>query len=171
MKRVKPTDTLTLELDDRRNRLTVILKGSSTKKFELALLDIDEKEQNIPNLKFNAKVETNALMFNEAIEDMDIIGDSLSFNVDPDKFIVQSEGNVSAGRVEISSGDNTNIELVGSPVSSRYSIEYLKKIMKGSKLANNVVLEFGQDYPLKTNYTIIDKLTLSFILAPRQPVE
>src|SRR3989344_4714166 len=43
LKRVKPTDSLTLELDDSRNRLRIALKGNSTKQFELALLDIDEK--------------------------------------------------------------------------------------------------------------------------------
>lgn len=171
LRRVKPTDSLTLEIDDRRNRLNVILRGTSTKKFELALLDIDQKEQKIPSLKFNARVETNALIFNDMIEDMDVIGDSLSFSLNPDKFIVLSEGNVSSGRVEVDSGEDTNFEVVGEPVSSRYSIEYLKKITKGSKLANKVLLEFGQDYPLKTSYNIIDKLSLSFILAPRQPVD
>ena len=136
------------------------------------MLDIDEKEQKVPNLKFNAKVETNALVFNDAIEDMDIIGDSLSFIVNPDKFVIQCEGNVSSGKIEMVSNEDTAMEVVNSgPVSSRYSIEYLKKIMKGSKLANTVILEFGQDYPLKTSYNVMDKLSLLFILAPRQPVD
>ena len=43
--------------------------------------------------------------------------------------------------------------------------------MKGNKLSNNVILEFGQDYPLKTSYNIMDKLSLVFILAPREPVD
>ncbi len=171
MKRVKPTDVLTLELDERKNRLNVTLIGATAKRFELALLDIEQKEQRIPNLKFNVKVETNTLMFNEAIEDMDIISDSLSLGANVDKFIVQSEGSISTGKVEVSSDEETNINVIGEPVNSRYSVEYMKKIIKGSKLANNVTLEFGQDYPLRTEYKVMDKLSLMFILAPRTPTE
>ena len=50
---------------------------------------------------------------------------------------------------------------------SKYSIEYLKKIVKGGKLTNNVSLSFGKEYPLRVDYQIMDKLMLSFILAPR----
>ncbi|MBI2148687.1 proliferating cell nuclear antigen (pcna) [Candidatus Woesearchaeota archaeon] len=171
LKRVKPTDILTIELDNQKNKLYITLKGVTTKRFELGLLDIEEKEQKIPNLKFNAKVETNTLMFNDAIEDMDIIADSLSFHAMNDKFVIESEGNISSGKVEINTDEETNVELASSAVNSRYSIEYLKKIIKGSKLTNKVVLEFGQDYPLKVEYNIIDKLALQFVLAPRQPVD
>ncbi|MEK6947669.1 MAG: proliferating cell nuclear antigen (pcna) [Nanoarchaeota archaeon] len=171
LKRVKPTEILTLELDEERNRMHVILKGTTTKKFELSLLDIDEREQKIPNLKFNAKIETNTLMFNDAIEDMDIIGDSLSLSASTNNFLIESEGTVSKGKVEITSDDETTIQVGDKAVTSRYSIEYLKKIIKGSKLTNVVSLEFGQDYPLRTEYRVVDKLSLQFILAPRTPTD
>ena len=44
---------------------------------------------------------------------------------------------------------------------------YLKKIAKGGKLANNVTLKFGPDYPLQIEYLVQDKLSLMTILAPR----
>lgn len=171
LKRVKPTDVLTLELDETKNRLKVTLKGSSSKTFELGLLDIEEREQKVPNLKFGSKVETNTLLFNDAIEDMDVIADSLSFHALNDSFVIQSEGNVSSGKVEISSDDETLVQLTSGAVNSRYSVEYLKKIIKGSKLANTVTLEFGQDYPLRAEYKVIDKLVLQFVLAPRTPTD
>ena len=171
LKRVKPTDILTLELDETKNKLHIILKGVTTKSFELGLLDIEEREQKIPNLKFNAKVETNTLLFNDAIEDMDVIADSLSFHVMPDKFIIQSEGNISTGKVEVNTDEETNVELTGGTLNARYSIEYLKKIIKGSKLSNKVLLEFGQDYPLRVEYKVLDKLALQFVLAPRTPTD
>ena len=171
LKRVKPTDILTLELDDDRNRLRVIIKGTTTKRFELSLLDIDEKEQKMPSLKFSARVETNTLMFNDTIEDMDIIGDSLSLSASTNNFVIESEGTISKGKVEITSDDETTIQVGDKGVSSRYSIEYLKKIIKGSKLTNVVTLEFGQDYPLRTEYRVVDKLSLQFILAPRTPTD
>lgn len=170
LKRAKPTDSLTIELDETKNRLNITLKGVSTKRFEMALLDIDEREQRMPNLKFNTKVETNTLLFNDAIEDMDVISDSLTFSATSDKFNIQSEGSVSSAKVEISNDEDTIIESQGA-VNARYSVEYMKKIVKGSKLANKVILEFAQDYPLRAEYRVLDKLSLIFILAPRTPTE
>ncbi len=170
LKRAKPTDTLTIELDETKNRLNIILRGISTKIFEMSLLDIDEREQKVPNLKFNTKIETNTLLFNDTIEDMDVISDSLTFSANADKFIVQSEGSVSSAKIEIQNDEETIVETIGN-VSARYSVEYMKKIIKGSKLANKVLLEFAQDYPLRAEYKVIDKLSLVFILAPRTPTE
>ena len=44
---------------------------------------------------------------------------------------------------------------------------YLKKIMKGAKLTDTAFLSLGNDYPLKIEYKIRDKMSLQFILAPR----
>ena len=52
-------------------------------------------------------------------------------------------------------------------IKSKYSIEYLKKMMAGSKLAEEVSIQFNKDYPLKLEYKTVDKVMLSFVLAPR----
>lgn len=170
LRRAKPTDILTIELDEEKNRLNIILKGSTVRKFNLGLLDIDEREQKVPNLKFAAKIETNTLLFTEAIEDMDIISDNLTFVANGNSFLIQSEGTTSSGKVEIGGDEETNIETnKEEEQASRYSVEYLKKIIKAAKLSNNVTLEFGQDYPLRAEYRVLDKLSLQFVLAPRIP--
>ena len=52
-------------------------------------------------------------------------------------------------------------------VKAKYSIEYLKKMIGGAKLSENVEIRFNNDYPLRLDFKRIDKLALSFILAPR----
>ena len=37
----------------------------------------------------------------------------------------------------------------------------------GAKLSENVEIRFNKDYPLKIDFKAVDKLLLSFILAPR----
>ena len=75
-------------------------------------------------------------------------------------------------KVEIQNGKDTVIETQAKePIKSRYSIEYLKKIIKGGKLSPNVSLEFSKDYPLKIQYDVKDKLQLGFVLAPRVSTE
>jgi proliferating cell nuclear antigen len=169
LKRAKPTDMLSLELDEEKNRLLISLRGNTSRSFNLSLLDVDENEQRVPNLQYATRVESSTVKFNDAIEDMDVIADSLFLGLEKDKFIIEADGNLSSGRVEITTDEETDIfnpEAV--EVKSKYSIEYLKKLIKGSKLANTVSLQFGQDYPLTMEYKVIDALSLKFILAPRK---
>ena len=49
----------------------------------------------------------------------------------------------------------------------RIALEYLKKMIGGSKIANNVTIQFNKGYPLKLEFKEVDKVLLSFILAPR----
>ena len=39
--------------------------------------------------------------------------------------------------------------------------------MNGSKLADKVTIQYNKDYPLKLEYKEIDKVVISFVLAPR----
>jgi len=165
LRRAKPSDILKVELDDKNNRLNIEL---GNRVFNLSLIDIEEREQKIPDLKFPAKIEMSTVIFDEAIEDMDVVSDAVLFEVSPEKFIIQATGNVSEGRVEIGKDENTSIELgTKDNLKAKYSIEYLKKIIKGSKLSDRVNIWFNKDYPLKIEYKVLDKLSFSVILAPR----
>ncbi len=167
LKRVSANDMLTLELDE-NNKLKIQLKGTSVRTFNLPLIDVEEKEQRIPDLKFPVSVKTRSSILNEAIEDADIVGESVTFDVENKKFVITAEGDLSKASIEINPSDATKINVEGSSkVKAKYSIEYLKKMIGGSKLADEVTLYFNKDYPLKIEYKDIDKLMLSFILAPR----
>lgn len=165
LKRAKPTDTVTLETTD--NKLKITLKGESNRTFSLSLIDVDESEQKIPELKFDVKVDMPSITLTEAIDDMDIVAESVALIAEANKLTVQSEGRFNAAKVEMPTNDTTVIKMKEKQILSKYSIEYLKKIVKGSKLAENVSLNFGREYPLRTDYKVMDKLMLSFVLAPR----
>lgn len=168
LRRVKPSDTLTLELDDDKNKLRMKLRGESSRTFNLSLIDVDESEQKVPELKFGVQAGMPSSVFNEAIEDMDIVSESVAFIAEANKLTIESEGRLNAAKVEVSTDEELSLSIGDeSKVLSKYSIDYLKKIVKGSKLTNNVKLNFGKEYPLRVDYNIVDKLMLSFILAPR----
>ncbi len=167
LKRAKPSDTLVIELDKDRNRLKIQLKGESNRTFNLGLIDIEDREQKIPELSFNAKIEMPTIVFDEAVEDMDVISDSISLMADAKRFTIQAEGHISDGKVEVLNEEDVAISLTGTNVKAKYSSEYLKKIIKGSKLVDKVVIQFSNDYPLRIDYILKDRLQLSTILAPR----
>lgn len=163
LRRAKPNDTLTIEVDE---KLIVTLKGTATRRFELPLLDAEEKDQRVPDLKFDAEVHTDSSVLSEAIEDMDIVGESVLFVIDKDALKIVSASELSKAEVLVPSGGATAVK-AKDKTRSKFSIEYLKKMIQGSKLSDKVVLKFSMDYPLRLEFTSVDKLQLAFILAPR----
>lgn len=166
LRRAKPSESLTLEIGA-DNKLHIILKAHTTRTFSMPILEQEEKDQRVPELEFPVHIKTNCGTFNDSIEDAGIVAESVSFIAEPDKFTIRAEGDMSKAHVEIPSGGETAISLRSQKIKAKYSIEYLKKMINGSKLTDHVEIFFNQDYPLKLEYKVIDKVLLAFILAPR----
>jgi proliferating cell nuclear antigen len=166
LKRANPTDMLTLELTT-DNKLQIQMKGPSTRTFSIPIIDIEEKEQKIPELNFSMVITTPCSVFNSAIEDADIVAESVTFIADDKKFVVQAEGDLSKAKIEIKGDDTKIVAHTKDTVKAKYSIEYLKKMLGGSKLSDSVDISFNKDYPLKLEYKVVDRIMLGFILAPR----
>ena len=167
LRRASPKDMLTLELDE-DNRLKITLKSSTTRTFNLPIIDLEEKDQKVPDLKFAVVVKTSSSLLNESIADVDVVGESVAFIAEPKKFTLQAEGDLNQAKIEIREDDSTKVDTNSTEkIKAKYSIEYLKKMINGSKLSDEVTIQFNKDYPLKLEYKVIDKVMLSFILAPR----
>lgn len=167
LRRVNASDIVTLELTG-DNKLQVQIKGSTTRTFSLPLIELEEKEQRVPNLTFPIVVNTKSSILTDAVTDADIVAESVTFSAEPEKFTISAEGDLSHARIEIKQGEDTKVKSeTSAKVKAKYSIEYLKKMINAGKLAGEVSVYFNQDYPLKLEYKVLDKLLLSFILAPR----
>ncbi|MBN1275393.1 proliferating cell nuclear antigen (pcna) [Candidatus Woesearchaeota archaeon] len=164
LRRAKPADQLTLEQEE--NKLKIILKGTSTRTFHLPIIEAEEREQKVPDLKFAATVTTESSTLNDAVEDVDIIGESVTFAAEEGKLTISSAGDLSKAKVEIPADEETKIVVEGKQ-KSKYSIEYLKKMILGGKLADKAIVKFSNDYPLRLEYAVLNKMQLAFILAPR----
>ena len=166
LRRAGSNDMLSMELQD--NRLKLQLKGKTTRTFLLPLIDCPDKEQKVPDLSFPVNIKTSTSILNNAIEDVEIVAESVTFDVTKNSFVIDGSSDLSNANIKIKADDDTTITFDGEEkVKAKYSVEYLKKIMNASKLCANVVIQFNKDYPLKLDYVVIDKLQLSFILAPR----
>jgi proliferating cell nuclear antigen len=167
LRRAKPSDMLSLEMTP-ENKLQIKLKSNTTRTFSIPIIELDEKEQKIPELNFPISIKTQSTILNDAIEDADIVAESVTFMAEKEKLMIAAESDLSKANIEINANEETKIQTESSDkVKSKYSIEYLKKMIAGSKLANEVSLNFNKDYPLKMEYKVVDKLLLAFILAPR----
>ncbi len=164
LRRVKAGSVLSMEKEENNLKLTILDKIK--KEFSLALIDVEGDEKPIPSLSFVSKIEMTSVDFSEAIEDCAVVADSCSFVSASDNFMIQGKGSLNSFKSQFT--DEVNIQ--AEEASSKYSLEYLQKMVKGTKLTDKVVLNFGNDYPLKLEFNT-PKVTLSFILAPRVETE
>jgi len=160
LRRVKAGSVLVITKQE--NELKLQIQDKIKREFNLALIDVEGEEKPIPNLDFTSKIEMNSLDFSEAIEDCAVVADSCSFVSEADKFVIQAKGSLNSFKSEF--GDEVNIQ--AEQAESKYSLEYLQKMIKATKLTEKAVINFSNDYPLKLEFNT-PLIELSFILAPR----
>ena len=167
LRRAKPDDMLSLETTD-DNKLQIQLKSNTTRSFSIPTLELDDKEQRVPELEFPISIHTTSSLFAESIEDVSVVAESVTFLGEKEQLLVKAEGDLSKALIEIKPDDETAIKTESADkFKAKYSLEYLKKMTGGGKLTGNVSLSFNTDYPMKLEYKLTDILLLSFILAPR----
>lgn len=170
LKRTNPDDKLTLELDEKDNKLEVILEGSSIRRFAIPLLQLPKSETpDIEQLlkKFSADAEVSSGILEQGINDADIVADSVIIELSPDKLRMFAEGNSSKSELKLFKGTDTLTNLnTKDVISARYSLDYLKKMIKGSRISDKVKIMLGKDFPLRMVFEN-ENAMLSLILAPR----
>lgn len=144
------------------NELKLQIKDKITKEFSLALIDVEGEEKEIPNLEFSSIVEMNSADFAEAIEDCGVVADSCSFITESGKFIIHAKGSLNSFKSEF--GDEVSVSAIDS--RSKYSLEYLQKMIKATKITDRVRVNFSNDYPLRLDFAT-PFIELGFVLAPR----
>lgn len=177
LKRCSPQSSLILQTDD--NLLKVQIQDKIKREFKLALIDIETEEKAMPNLEFLARVEMPSIDFLEAIEDCSIVADACTFIAEQDKFTIKAKGSLNSAKSDFSS-DEVKIDLTPGEapveegekkeIKSRYSLEYLQKIIKASKITEKTIINFAIDYPLKLEFKT-PRMELAFVLAPRVETE
>jgi len=166
LRRVKPTEPISLTIES--NRLVLTIFSKSIKKFQIPMLEKETKEKQAPTLEFNAKIELDAKEFRDFVDDASVAGDALTFSADSDKLRLSAGDAGSRVNIELASGSDALVSMdVKESVTSIYSVDYLKKMAKAAVLSDTVLFQLSSDYPLRIDFKSINKLQMSFILAPR----
>lgn len=167
LRRVGSSDLLTLELEN-EGKLKLTVTGKTVRRFSLPIIELDDREQKVPNLQFPYTVEMPSTTMVDAVDDAGVVADSLALIGDAAKLVVAAQGDMSKVEVEIAGeGEVRIVAEQDSPVKSKYSIDYLKKMVAGAKIADQVKVQLSKDYPMRMEFVEKDKMQLSFVLAPR----
>lgn len=160
LKRAPANSTLIIERKDNMLKL----KLGERRAFHLALINVEGEEKTVPKLNFKSSVEMDGLTFTEAITDAAIVADSCALTANENAFIVEAKGNLNSARTELSSDE---VKINSQELSkAKYSLDYLVKFAKATKLSPKVLVSFSNDYPAKFDFKT-ENFELSFVLAPR----
>ena len=172
LQRASSNDKLILSLDDEKHVLNVSMFGASTRNFNLPLLEDNESSAKVPPLEFSAKIVLDANALKEGVKDASVVSDCVTFETNSEKFVLNAGSETSTSHLEIAKGSPSLFSMEVKETSrAKYSLEYLDKIVKAAKIADKLTIEYSSDYPMKLEFKAIDKVSLSFILAPRVETE
>ena len=122
------------------------------------------KRPNIPIINLPATVVINPAELAEVIKAMAVIGDKARFTVGRDGLELAAEGDTDKLRKTLEKKDgSTHPE---QPVSSLFSLDYMKDITRAMKGAATVSVHAGQDHPIRFDFEI-EGIEASFLVAPR----
>ncbi|MBU2615647.1 MAG: hypothetical protein KKC19_00935 [Nanoarchaeota archaeon] len=168
LKRAGTSSALTLE--KKENFLDIQIQDRVKRNFSLSLIDIEGDDvdfgDKMSRLEFSSVVELDSSDFIDSIEDCIVVSDACSFEIKEGKFIIQAKG-LNSSMTEFS-GDEAKIE--AENCKAKYSLEYLQKFIKASKLSEKTILKFAEDHPLRMDVRK-DNMEISFVLAPRVETE
>ncbi|MEM5798253.1 MAG: proliferating cell nuclear antigen (pcna) [Candidatus Aenigmatarchaeota archaeon] len=166
LKRAKVGDKIVLEMS--KAKFKIRFEGTSVRIFELPIIDVRLENPPVDQLKFSGKVELSSSVLEEGIADADVVSDSIFFEAENDEFRMAARGDISTTQLELKTGQPNLLSIqTKGHIRAQYALDYLKKMIKVARLCPQATLEFGQDYPMRLAFSILDKMSLSFILAPR----
>lgn len=167
--RAKAEDELTIEFDEKGNRLVLIMKGISTRRFSLPLVDIGETELPEPKLQFPATADVLAGVIQDGLKDAEIVSDKVKFELNEEGFFIFAESEKGATELKLKKGDKALQKLeVKKPSRAMYSLKYLSDMVKAAGSSEIVTISLGTDLPIQLDFPIAgNKGKLRFLLAPR----
>jgi len=171
LRRCSPGSSLILQTEE--NTLKIQIHDKIKREFQLSLIEIESEEKAMPNLEFTSKIEIPSIDLAEVIEDCSIVADSCAFITKQNSFIIEARGSLNSAKSSFSA-DEVKIEIKpgqeDKEIKSRYSLEYLQKFIKATRITEKATLNFSNDYPLKLEFKT-PRMELAFVLAPRVDTE
>ncbi len=151
-----------VEFETEENQLTISVLDKSKRTFTLSLIDFNSEDKDEPSLEFSTNIEMDSTDLTQTIEDCFVVADSCTFYSQPNQFSIEAKGNINSAKNEFSS----DIISISGESKAKYSLEYLMKFTKASKVSDKVFIRFSDNYPLKIEF-VGDQMGIAFVLAPR----
>lgn len=161
LKKCKTSDILRLTVDE--GNLILIFEGDATRKFKLRLIDLEYESATPPMIEHPVNLTIPTQVLKNALSDMELFSDKLTFTVTPDYLIISTDGATGDAEVSYIHGEN-----VKDIFKSVFNIDRIKDMLEASSLSEQCELCLGNDLPLNLKLKLVTgDGELGFLLAPR----
>ncbi|OYT55705.1 MAG: proliferating cell nuclear antigen (pcna) [Candidatus Aenigmarchaeota archaeon ex4484_14] len=164
LKRAASDDKLVMKAE--KETLQLIFIGKSERTFTLPIISISSEDTPpIDKLQFSNIIKLKSKIIIDAINDADLVSDSLVFSATEKELKMSSSRDTTSMQSIVPKSQLEKLD-IKEPCRSRFSLDYLKKIIKASKVAEDLEIALGTDYPMKMIFDA-KHAHMEFILAPR----
>ncbi|MBR9679597.1 MAG: proliferating cell nuclear antigen (pcna) [Candidatus Altiarchaeota archaeon] len=168
LRRVGRTDTMNLSIS--AGKLELEFAGRATRKFSIPLLALEGGPKQEPNLQFTAELIMESNLLKESVDDASVVSDAVVFVAKHDTMHLIAQGDLGETETILKKDKGLESIDVKGGARAKYSLEYLSKMMKGTKIGSLASIEFKTDYPLRLEFKD-DNVQLVYVLAPRIDVD
>lgn len=158
-----PKATISIE-DEKDTGKVRITDGKYTYRHAPLDVTVVRKRPNPPTLNLPAKIIIDAKELQEVIRAVSIIGDKAKFTACKDGLVLDTEGDTD--RLNKAIPGKSGSILPDAPISSLFSLDYLKDMAKAMKDAGDLTVLVGKDHPIRFEFEL-DGIEAFFMLAPR----
>tara|TARA_B100001094_G_scaffold321778_1_gene370049 strand:+ start:1443 stop:2213 length:771 start_codon:yes stop_codon:yes gene_type:complete len=173
MKTINNSDTVSMYITEQNNNeLCIQIENSDCNRsttFRLKLLDIDNKEINVPDVDINCIVTMPSNDFQRMCRDMSNIADIVEITCFKENLSFKCEGDFASQNTTIGEATHgmnfnkkDNIEITG-----KFPLKYINLFTKSTNLSNTIELYLKPDYPLILKYNVANLGEIRFCLAPK----
>lgn len=165
LRRASKKDALTMELAG--DKLKISLEGRFTRTFYEPLISLEYSEIGEIRVPFKADIRVASPIFEEAVKDLEPVGEILGLEAESDKLVLFNEGETARAAIELTSESGIISSIVEEPQRSVYSYDYIEAFLPISKVAETVRIQFSSDMPLKLTYELAEGAWFTTYVAPR----
>ena len=167
LKFISNNDTLTVEINSREYldiRIENATKRSDTR-FQLKLLDINEDQIEVPNIKMAVVTTMQSIDFQRICRDMNNLANNLEITRNASRFIIKCQGDFANQETII---ECTEEESFSGEIRGTYSLKYLNLFTKATSMCASVQIMQEEDNRFMVlKYNVANLGELKFYLATK----
>lgn len=164
-RRAGKKDMLIMELA--KDKLKITFEGRLRRTFQEPLISIEHSEIGDIKIPFKVDIRVASLIFKEAVEDLEPIGEIIGFEADSEKLILFNESETARASVELTPDSGLISSIVQEPQRAIYSYDYVSSFLPVADVADTVRIQFSTDMPLKLTYELPQGSWFIVYVAPR----
>lgn len=156
-----------LKLEKEGDRLKVTLEGRFSRSFHEPVISLEYSEIGEIKVPFKVDVRLASRVFEEAVSDLEPVGDIIGFEADGERLVIFNESETVKAYIELTPEFGVLSSVVEEPQRAVYSYEYVSSFIPVAKVADVVRVQFSNDMPLKLTFELPQGAWLALYVAPR----